>query len=468
MGWLIFGGIVLGLLLLGWLNSRLASLQERAKKYEETKAKLERLQNIEKRLQDIVQREANLDTVVRMNETKLKNEYYQKENVLLTEINKKEKTIREEIEQREEKLKTDFNKQKEELENRKHILQQNENAFDKIIDEKTKGFPWIIAACNDYLQFMDEQRAEHLQTKSHPAIKSAEELRQIAKERREAKKAALLSKYLLDYSRYLAPWLDDYIGLGSQELNDIIQNIHTSWEKKESEFDEDTKRHYGPKYDILTPEQKLQRKLEWYWEKPQKSPWQIGRDYERYIGYKYESQGWKVIYHGKEGFEDLGRDLICKKDNVVEIIQCKMWAQNKQIHEKHIYYLLGTTIEYYLDNLKEKGNIQLSLLPEIIQKREAVPKLISTIDISDRAKKAADVLGVIVEKTPFPATNPPYPCIKCNISRKSGEKIYHLPFDQQYDTTQIEEELECFVNTIEEAEAKGFRHAYRWKGETEK
>jgi hypothetical protein len=27
--------------------------------------------------------------------------------------------------------------------------------------------------------------------------------------------------------------------------------------------------------------------------------------------------------------------------------------------------------------------------------------------------------------------------IKCNISKRSGEKIYHLPFDQQYDKVKI-------------------------------
>jgi hypothetical protein len=33
-----------------------------------------------------------------------------------------------------------------------------------------------------------------------------------------------------------------------------------------------------------------------------------------------------------------------------------------------------------------------------------------------------------------------YPRIKCNICRPIGERIYHLPFDQQYDTTTIEPE----------------------------
>ena len=80
-----------------------------------------------------------------------------------------------------------------------------------------------------------------------------------------------------------------------------------------AEFEEETKRNYGPRYEGLTPSEKLQKMLDWYWNRPSKSNWQIGRDYERYIGYLYETKGWNVYYHGKKGFEDLGRDLICKK-----------------------------------------------------------------------------------------------------------------------------------------------------------
>ena len=57
-----------------------------------------------------------------------------------------------------------------------------------------------------------------------------------------------------------------------------------------------------------------------------------------------------------------------------------------------------------------------------------------------------------------------YPMIKCNIS-SNGNKIYHLPFDQQYDKTLIRNVGECYVSTVKEAEEKGFRRAFRWKGE---
>lgn len=61
---------------------------------------------------------------------------------------------------------------------------------------------------------------------------------------------------------------------------------------------------------------------------------------------------------------------------------------------------------------------------------KVIPVFITNIDISDTAKRFANELGVELA-TKFPLGK--YPQIKCNIN--SGNKIYHLPFDQQYDRT---------------------------------
>jgi len=80
---------------------------------------------------------------------------------------------------------------------------------------------------------------------------------------------------------------------------------------------------------------------------------------------------------------------------------------------------------------------------------------------SPTANEFAQMLGVkLMDNFPFR----PYPIIKCNVSLRDGSKIYHLPFDQQYDRTLIEYEDECYVQTVAEAEASGFRRAYRWPG----
>lgn len=407
MGCLIPIGFIFGIWIIVWLINSLSNLRKRAKKYDELKPRLDDLDNYSRKL---------------------------------------------------EAKKAEFTR---EIETRHSELDNRAMVIDTLIKEKTKGFPWLVKVCDDYFSLQDGKLANRLITKPHPALRASETVRQISKERREAEKAARSANYLLDFCRYLAPWLDEYIGLEAEELDEIIKQIHSSWEKKEKEFDEEVKRHFGPKYEGLTPTEKLQKKLDWYWGKPNKSNWQIGRDYERYVGYLYETKGWKVYYHGKKGFEDLGRDLICKKGNSVEIIQCKRWAQEKTIHEKHIYYLFGTTVEYFIENFGGE-DLQLALLSSLVRERNVSPKLVATIDVSQKAEQVARVLGVEIEK--IPSAN--YPSVKCNVSRRTGEKIFHLPFDQQYDTALIEEErMECYVETIKEAEAIGFRHAYRWKGE---
>lgn len=180
--------------------------------------------------------------------------------------------------------------------------------------------------------------------------------------------------------------------------------------------------------------------------KRQKTNWQIGIEYERYVGYCYERKGYKVRYFGAtEGLEDMGRDLLVSQGKKVFVIQCKRWAIEKTIHEKHIFQLYGTTILQKIEN------------PD----KEIYGLFITTTPLSALAKSCADYLHIMVVEN-FPLKE--YPLIKCNISN-SGEKIYHLPFDQQYDRIIIDpDDGDCYMSTIQEAEDSGFRHAWRWTG----
>jgi hypothetical protein len=104
--------------------------------------------------------------------------------------------------------------------------------------------------------------------------------------------------------------------------------------------------------------------------------------YERYLGYLYERDGWKVLYNGAiKGYEDFGRDLICVKKNKVEIVQAKCWAKEKVIREKHIFQLFGTTIHYR----KEHPNVEL------------FPVFICTTKLSPEAQEVAEALKVKVK-----------------------------------------------------------------------
>jgi len=340
----------------------------------------------------------------------------------------------------------EFERYKEEAEGR---IVQDKKAIIQLSEEKSQGFPWLAQAYADFFHLKDLEKADYLEEKPHPAPKAAEKVREVASQRRVAEKLYRILKYKLEYYENLFPWLVDFTG---EDIDDLIRQITERKEKGTEEIEEsdDPAKRWltQAEYSGLPTVEKYQLALDRYWKK-KKSKWEIGRDYERYVGYLYETRGYNVYYQGiVEGLSDLGRDLICRKDNWVEIIQCKYWSRRNPIHEKHIFQLLGTVIAYRIDNPKMRVE----------------PWFITSTLLSETAKRFAKELDIRwTENYPLKS----YPCIKCNVSRRDGEKIYHLPFDQQYDRTLVEEERnECYVETVKEAEDLKFRRAFRWRGES--
>lgn len=331
--------------------------------------------------------------------------------------------------------------------------EQDRQAIRIIAEEKSQGFPWLAKAYADYFYLQKIQGADYLEHKSHPAKVSAEKVREIAQERRIIEEKLRFAQGVISYYQDLFPFLEEFLGDVDEEI--LKKVLSRNIEEPIKEVDEigiDPVRIYlsslsEEEYHKLSSVERNQLALDRYWSRP-KSKWQLGRDYERYIGYVYEANGYNVYYQGiLEGFDDLGRDLICKKGEQTIIVQCKRWSQHKTIHEKHVNQLYGTVIKYIIDSPNEKVSTILY----------------TTTKLSDRAKEFAKYLSVGIAEG-FQLQK--YPSIKCNISRRNNEKIYHLPFDQQYDRTLIEEERsECYVETVEEAEILGYRRAWRWKGQ---
>jgi len=327
-------------------------------------------------------------------------------------------------------------------------------AIDILASEKSKGFPWLAQAYGDYFHLRDMKEADMLENKAHPAKVSADKVREIASKRRNATQKLKIAQGIIDYYHELFPFLEDFLGdIDDVTLKKVMARDLEAPIRDIGEMGIDPVKIYlsslsDEEYSHLSSAERNQRALDVYWNKSKKSNWQIGKDYERFIGYLYEIKGYSVYYQGiLEGYEDLGRDLICKKGGDVVIVQCKHWARHKTIHEKHINQLYGTVVKYMIDHPEDKVGALLY----------------TSAMLSERAKEFARYLGIgILEGF---ALNP-YPSIKCNVSRKNGEKIYHLPFDQQYDRTLIEEERnEKYVETTYEAESLGFRRAWKWKGE---
>ena len=328
---------------------------------------------------------------------------------------------------------------------------EKERIVNDFISSKIKDFPIVAEVMSDYLTAKDTAAIDYLTQKKNAGLKSAEEVREIKKEKRTLIAQNKAYKWELNYIRKLLPWLD--------ELEDSTIAPYSNQFNADGTNDDAASYWLTPEeYSQLSTTEKYQRALDRY-KKRHKSNVEIGRDYERYIGYLAETLGFTVDYFGIEkGVEDLGRDLICTRGNITYIVQCKCWSNAKKrvIHEKHINQHFGTTLEYFISTM----NNSASFFNQDKLSTKIIPMFISTVPYSDTAVKFAKTLGVVCKQVAMED----YPMIKCNINRSTKEKIYHLPFDQQYDKCLIRDKGEFYAETVAEAEAAGFRRAKRWYG----
>ena len=340
------------------------------------------------------------------------------------------------LEQKEHELNT-AKEQVEELEQYKTALIKR---IEMYISHKCEGYNHLAGLMADMTTRHYEKTAHYLKTKKHPAIKGAQAVEELQKETREIKKENKILEYKLAYIRSLYPNIDDI-------FDDAFDSFDFELETEETT---DRVRLYldSTEYNKLSPIERNQLALDKYIQ-GNKTKWQIGRDYELYIGYLCEQHGCKVEYTGISlKLEDMGRDLIVYDQLNTYIIQCKNWSQEKEIHEKHIFQLYGSVVLYRIEH------------PSLITAKAV---FVTTTQLSDKAKQFADALDIDVKYVKMGE----FPRIKCNIGKDADGnqvKIYHLPFDQQYDRTQIRNAGEMYATTVEEAENAGFRRAHKWHG----
>lgn len=320
--------------------------------------------------------------------------------------------------------------------------QKKQLRFYELTHSNLKIIPYMAEIIADWETYKLERYAQQLDWGSSVArekkVKSIRDIRAEAETIVQRNKEA---QYQLSYLLELFPSLEEI--------------IETDYKDKKTTNEEDYL-YYDRVRDYITSEEwnsmsstdRNQLALDRYINSHKKTKWQIGRDYELFIGYVYSQKGYSVDYFGSYmGIEDLGRDIIAKKNGKIYIVQCKYWSSVKMIHEKHISQLYGTTITYCIENNETPNNV------------EGV--LVTNITLSETAKKFANYLNIkYVENIEVGE----YPRIKCNIGQNEyGEtvKIYHLPMDQQYDRVKISKNGEFYALTVKEAEEKGFRRALK-------
>lgn len=344
-----------------------------------------------------------------------------------------------------------------------HELSQRElelNKLERILTEKSKSFPWLAGAISDLVLLKNNEVSDYLRTKRNPAYTAAQTVSQVGREKRILAEQLKLAQYTIIQYEALFPFLTEF---REDEIEEALLEINETYGEQPEQQEDPAKIYLAPgEYATLSPTERNQRALDRY-RKARKSSFQIGRDYERYVGYLYESRGYQVAYYGIEnGKEDLGRDLICKKNGKTEVVQCKYWSRHKLIHEKHINQLFGTTVMMYLESVKmQPVRPRMDLFPQLLAAGGITAVFYTSTNLSDKAKQFAEALSIQVHEQESLGD---YPIIKCHISTATGEKIYHLPFDQMYDRTKLDKAGEFYAITVAEAEAKGFRRAWKWRG----
>jgi len=361
-------------------------------------------------------------------------------------ISKQDINFRNEINKQDDKLKKracEVYILEKEIINLKDCINSKDDFYNSISSLSEISVKHLTELVSDLKLVQYDISAKFLRAKKHPAEGEAQrinDLKMVTKLYHEQYKQ-MLYKYeaLVGLFPEISTYIDDFESI--KELNDFrnLDNLQTDYDRVRDYVSKD-------EYTQLSNDEKNQLALNRYIS-GKKSKWQIGRDYEMYVAYLYRLEGWTVIQYGIEKkLEDMGRDLIVFGKDKVLIVQCKYWSETKLIHEKHIAQLYGSIVEYSLNNSLTIDSISVE------------PVFITNIDLSETAKKFANTLKVTVHKIDLGD----FPRIKCNVN--NNEKIYHLPFDQQYDRTKIENKDEMYAFSIKEATEAGFRKALRFYG----
>lgn len=453
--------------------ARIADVSEMRKKYLQDYANS--INELKSHNDDLQAKLAEVEELSKQEKIKVVKEYYELKNNIINEYKDKKANLFSDYNSTKANVISEFNlalndlkQEKQQLAEREARLAQEREQEKQQLAEcearlankeatlltKVKEIP-VLAKCFADIEYQkDKIREEYLLYKERPAIKASNIVNEIRREKSELNIKLKEAEYRVKYYEQIVPWLaevdDDYL---DSELNktgntdfDNNEDAASFWLSKD-EFTQ------------LTSQEKYQLALERY-KKRAKTNAEIGRDYERYVGYQCEAKGYVVEYRGIiDGFEDRGRDLLCHKDGKTLVVQCKYWSKKKTIHENHINQLFGTTLKYFLEQHPRATFYDFFTA---LEKRTIAPVLVTSTTLSETAAEFASSLNISVVENKSLGD---YPIIKCNINKTSGEKIYHLPFDQQYDKVKISGKGECYAMTVAEAEEKGFRRAKRWLGE---
>lgn len=290
------------------------------------------------------------------------------------------------------------------------------------LDQKVDDFDQMISAKNpfDYVAHLRAHALEHIKEYED---KKADELAELFKYQYKF-------EYLLSIYPELRKFKDDDAYINYMHEEEKRCNIK-NWLSDEEYFQ-------------LSEEGREQLAVDRYISDSSKwSDWEKGRNYEIYCAYILYNEGYDIIQEGlNKKLEDKGRDIIAihRESGKVLIVQCKNWKS--EVRENIIFQLFGSYAQWLFENGRK------------LYDPDVVPWIYVTGSVSPVAQDCAKMLKIQIRHLPMG----PFPPIKCNVNKNTGEKIYHLPFDRHYDLVKINAKGKGYKFEIAEAIQEGFRH----------
>lgn len=367
------------------------------------------------------------------------------------------KSIKDDFEKNARILKKEYEAKERKLQLREQKCREQYDRMQKILSTN-KLFSLSASLSADVEMYVFDDAIKYLQTKKHPAKRAT--VNEVKKEiKAKAREYRLQYKEMLyKYEALIKAFPEIQRYVDEEEIRNIAE--YTSYSDYEDGRDRVRDFLSDEEWKKLTVTEKNQLALDRYIERRKASAWAVGRDYEMSCAFVLRKRGYQVTMNGIEnGKSDLGRDLIVRcfgKDLFGEydltlgkifIIQCKYWKKEREIRENVMMQLYGTTIAYKIENAYPPN---VKIIPVLM-----IPDF---SEVSTTALKFAQMLNIRIKRENLVD----FPRIKCNIN--GDNKIYHLPFDQQYDRTHIKNKGELYAYSVEEAEKKGFRRAQKWQG----
>lgn len=296
---------------------------------------------------------------------------------------------------------------------------------------------------NEYYDSKFDELKNYFRYKKNPSLKSSETINEVQKDFTSLKIE----------NRQLKLLISQFI---TEEDHDVSETSNVY-----EEFDYENSYKYDNRFSKdewakLPPIKKLDIILERYIDK-KKSKLEIGLEFERYCGYLYEKNGYKVKYNGiLNGLSDGGIDLIAENEIKKIYIQCKYWGNNKVIRENSISQLFGSSLSRAIS----EGETTESFFKKVKEEKIRMVVLTKT-ELSGEAKEFCKKLNILFKENMKMKNN--YPRVKLVEGK---EKIFYIPTDQKYDTICCSSPYKNYSRTLtcEKAAEEGYRHSYRWSG----